>query len=38
MTATAVNPGPALLTLARIAAAAGQVVMRHYGACDARAI
>ena len=30
-------PGPDLLVLARIAAAAGQVVMRHYGACDARA-
>jgi 3'(2'), 5'-bisphosphate nucleotidase len=33
MTAT---PGPALLTLARIAAAAGEVVMRHYGACVAQ--
>ena len=30
-------PGPALLALARIAAAAGAVVMRHYGACEARA-
>jgi 3'(2'), 5'-bisphosphate nucleotidase len=29
-------PGPALLALARIAAAAGTVVMRHYGTCDAR--
>lgn len=37
MSATAANPGPALLALARIAAAAGQVVMRHYGICDARA-
>jgi 3'(2'), 5'-bisphosphate nucleotidase len=37
MSATpAAHPGPALLTLARIAAAAGQVVMGHYGACDAR--
>jgi len=30
-------PGPDLLTLARIAAAAGAVVMGHYGACAARA-
>jgi 3'(2'), 5'-bisphosphate nucleotidase len=30
-------PGPGLLALARIAAAAGDVVMRHYGACEARA-
>ena len=30
-------PGPALLTLARIAAAAGVVVMHHYGTCQARA-
>ena len=30
-------PGPALTALARIAAAAGTVVMRHYGACEARA-
>ena len=30
-------PGPSLLTLARIAAAAGAVVMGHYGACAARA-
>ena len=29
-------PSPALLTLARIAAAAGQVVMDRYGACNAR--
>ena len=29
-------PSPALLNLARIAAAAGTVVMRHYGACAAR--
>ena len=31
------QPGPALLALARIAAAAGVVVMRHYGNCEARA-
>ena len=30
-------PSPGLLALARIAAAAGDVVMRHYGACEARA-
>ena len=30
-------PSPALLALARIAAAAGAVVMRHYGACEAQA-
>ena len=30
------QPSPALLTLARIAAAAGQVVMKHYGACTAQ--
>jgi len=30
------TPGPALLVLARIAAAAGTVVMRHYGACAAQ--
>lgn len=29
-------PSPALLALARIAAAAGRVVMRHYGACEAQ--
>ncbi len=30
-------PGPDLLVLARIAAAAGTLVMRHYGACEAEA-
>ena len=30
------TPGKPLLDLARIAAGAGAVVMRHYGACDAR--
>jgi len=30
-------PSPSLLILARMAAAAGAVIMRHYGNCDARA-
>ena len=31
------TPSPALLALARIAQAAGEIVMRHYGNCDAMA-